>query len=143
MSDIEHRADRLSRLRGMPFHDLRAEEAAVEPEPQIVQPTSSASMLREEDQVSPICVVYDPTPADPAFSLRHPFTIESVRYDTLLFRPPAFDDVDAVMQGRMSELEMQARMADVPVAVLRALRWDDCEIATFIARRLSPDLRRS
>ncbi len=46
------------------------------------------------------------------------------------------------MHGRISELEMHARMADVPVSVLRALRWVDSEIAHFIARSLAPEIER-
>ncbi|WP_156421752.1 phage tail assembly protein [Aureimonas ureilytica] len=81
-------------------------------------------------------------PTDPAFPLRHPFSIDGVRIDRLLFRPPAFEDVEAVMRGEITELEMHARMADVPIGVLRALRWVDSEIAFFIARSLAPEFDR-
>ena len=137
---VEDRDNRFERLRQIPFEELRTatpEARRVEPEPALL-PTDEG--LVSVPLRSP--ALYDPNPRDPPLCLRHPFTLDGVRYDELRFRPPSFEDVDAATCGEISELEMHARMAGVPVAVLRALLWVDCELATFIARSLSPDLRR-
>lgn len=137
---VEDRDNRFERLRQIPFKELRAvatDADRVEPE---AAPTPVAEKPASALTRNP--AVYDQNPRDPPLCLRHPFTLDGVRYDELRFRPPSFEDVDAATCGEISELEMHARMAGVPVAVLRALLWVDCELATFIARSLSPDLRR-
>lgn len=137
---VEDRDNRFERLRQIPFEELRAatpEPERAEPEP---APAPAVELVASAPARNP--AVYDAYPRDPPLCLRHPFTLDGIRYDELRFRPPSFEDVDAATRGEISELEMHARMAGVPVAVLRALLWVDCELATFIARSLSPDLRR-
>ena len=144
----DDREETFARLRAVPFEELRGEgevgvaalETEAEPDPAPTpasgaQPQAAPGMVRSG-------AVYDQLPADPAFPLRHPFSIDGLRVDRLLFRPPAFEDVEAVMRGEITELEMHARMADVPLAVMRALRWVDSEIAFFIARSLAPEFDR-
>ncbi len=145
---VDDRDETFARLRATPFEALRAETDArtadvgegttLDPAPSLApteQPDAAPGTVRSG-------AVYDAVPADPAFPLRHPFSIDGVRFDRLLFRPPAFEDVEAVMRGEITELEMHARMADVPIGVLRALRWVDSEIAFFIARSLAPEFDR-
>lgn len=139
----EERDDEFARLRAVPFEALRADSESA-PDCAGERAATSAPVERAERPLQPTRsgAVYDSVPADPVFPLRHPFTIDGVRIDRLLFRPPAFEDVEAVMRGEITELEMHARMADVPIGVLRALRWVDSEIAFFIARSLAPEFDR-
>ncbi|WP_062111158.1 hypothetical protein [Aureimonas sp. AU40] len=137
---VEDRDSEFERLRVVPFEELRAEiaEPVAAPVPVSVPtppPEVTAAAVRSG-------AVYDENPTDRPFLLRYPFKIGIVRYDNLLFRPPAFEDVEAVVRGETTEQEMHARMADVPVEALRALRWVDSEIATFIARSLCPEFNR-
>ena len=146
----DDRDETFARLRATPFEALRAENdaqaadagtpldpatALAPPQAPLAQPEATPGTVRSG-------AVYDPLPADPVFPLRHPFSIDGVRFDRLRFRSPAFEDVEAVMRGEITELEMHARMADVPIGVLRALRWVDSEIAFFIARSLAPEFDR-
>ncbi len=142
--NVDDRDATFDRLRAVPFEELKSDGSALPSESAPVDASSAAfaTSTQESHGSNRSGAIYEATPADPPFHLRHPFVIDGVRYDRLLFRAPAFEDVEAVMHGRISELEMHARMADVPVSVLRALRWVDSEIAHFIARSLAPEIER-
>lgn len=72
--------------------------------------------------------------------LRHPFSLGGEDYSVVSLRPPAFDAVEEVIAGEMSEQEMHAAMAGIAPGVLQKLRWPDAELVTVIARHLAPDL---
>ncbi|MCB8835924.1 phage tail assembly protein [Aurantimonas sp. VKM B-3413] len=83
---------------------------------------------------------YDPGPPAVSVPVAYPFTLDGVRVDRIDLRPPARGDVEAVVAGQISELELHARMSGRTVAELRALRWPDTETVTIAARHLAPEI---
>jgi hypothetical protein len=75
--------------------------------------------------------------------LAFPFEVDGTTVERIDFRPPAFADVQAVLDGKMAELEMHARMTGVSVQALRAMRWPDIEMITVIARHIAPAVKES
>lgn len=88
-------------------------------------------------------VVYGSAVPQISVRLQFPFTIDGLAVEAFNFGPPTVADVDGVVSGLISETEMHARMAGLPVAAMQALRWDDAERVISIARVLAPEIRRS
>lgn len=75
--------------------------------------------------------------------LDYPLMMGTETVDAISLCPPTVGDVEDVTEGRISEIEMHARMADMSVAAMRALRWSDAEKVLVAARLLAPEIRRA
>ncbi|WP_158874009.1 phage tail assembly protein [Antarcticirhabdus aurantiaca] len=92
----------------------------------------------EEPAEPELPVEYLATAAEISVPLQFPFKLGEEAVSVIRLLPPSFGDVEAVLTGRMAEIEMIGRMASVSVAALRALRWPDAEKVTAVARILMP-----
>ncbi|WAJ30618.1 phage tail assembly protein [Antarcticirhabdus aurantiaca] len=75
-------------------------------------------------------------------ALTFPFTLAGQTIETVALFPPQFADVKAVSDNEITELDMYARMAGLPVAALEAMRWPDIDAVTKAARRIAPTIER-
>ena len=134
----ETREERFARLRALPFPLPLGDEAGGDGE---APPPIPAAAAAEEPATAPEpqpVIEYTATCMEVSVPLQFPFTIDDQPVSVIRLLPPTFGDVEAVLTGRMSEIEMIGRMARVPVAAMRALRWSDAEKVTAIARILMP-----
>ncbi|MBB3996866.1 hypothetical protein [Aureimonas pseudogalii] len=148
LSDPEDSEEQRARLRASADRDASvlatfANDGSVVIEPSGGLETESADPLAPVEPIPPEPVVtYRGRAVRTTVRLRFPFDIEGIKVRSVSMVPPTFADVEALTAGRISELEMFARMCGLPVMVLRAMRWPDVETVTLFARHLAPDLQR-
>lgn len=134
----ESREERFARLRALPFPlALDGPGGATGEAMPPIPPAPTAEEPASAPELAPV-VEYVATCMEVSVPLQFPFTIDGQPISIIRLLPPAFGDVEAVLTGHMAEIEMIGRMAGVPVAALRALRWPDAEKVTAIARILMP-----
>ncbi|WAJ26842.1 hypothetical protein [Antarcticirhabdus aurantiaca] len=109
--------------------------ATDEPRDDVVAPTTAETQEPAEPELP---VEYLTTCAEISVPLQFPFKLGEEDVSIIRLLPPSFGDVEAVLTGRMAEIEMIGRMAGVSVAAARALRWPDAEKVTAVARILMP-----
>lgn len=77
-----------------------------------------------------------------AVHLDRPLAVDAQIVDEIIVSAPTFGDVEGVLEGRISELDMHASMCGISVGDFRRLVWSDAEKIVVAARQLAPVIKR-